>query len=856
VFPVTNQPELRRLFIRLQGATIRIQQYEADGTEVFESPDITVTSYGKFKDRFFVGDSDGEWIPELTDYRGFTKIIVARRVAAPEGGFTQEFREGITNCLLKPISVWVDTLTSPKTKKSAQNKIAKFQKKYPYGVPEGALNEICEALNINIDILAPFSKRVIKTGRTNKKEPRKSFYLDNTYQNHISVAEEEQVLLSDEEMENWELEKNDMFWDAPSKDKKRSIYKVRRGDKVFTTETPDDEISFYNEMKDVGFCYTEHPELKDCIASSIHYTGCMNFVPDADKIIQARECRHIDQKKSYAAYKKSKWYEGFLNTTSSFAQTDRIQGIGIYLITDIEYTPEIKLLNDKLGFLSNDNAYPSPFLKWLLDKGVTFRVEGGCWGVRKDFDFPDCMLENGSYAIWAGCCDSSNPEKAVNIYGADRKWLASVEEKVTTYDNETCKILIPKSKTIYKGHITSFLVGYSYISTLEQILQFDDLDGIIRVIGDGVYFRGEIPELVGSFRTKEDPKDFKAGGGDCGSFFARLSRCKGDETTRQQATGRTTYFGFTEYEYLPEYLPEQKCNLEGVEYVNHDLRNGMVAAGAGGAGKSRYFAMCKAMIDPIWIFPSHELKQDFESKYQGIATDTHARILQDHIDKATGEPKWKLALRGKKSLFCDEVSMLTKEQTGIILERANSMGLLVVFVGDVECQIYPVTTGTRLKLSDFPEVLYFHEDYRSINQKTKDKKKLVRRLVLEGKSLAYIMTVVINEWGNTNEYQKEDMILCSEHRFCHEHTKKFAALEKYKVVEPFQKYHTGQILFQKPDTTQTDKYELRHGYTYHSVQGKTVETKLYIDTRGMKDVRMFYTGVTRCRDWDNIIFLK
>ena len=314
------------------GATIRIQQYEADGTEVFESPDITVTSYGKFKMNFFVGGSDGNWIPELTDYTGFTKIIVARRVASPEGGFTQEFREGITNCLLKPISAWVDTLQVEKTKKAARNKIAKFQKKYENGVPQGMLNEICDALNINIDILAPFSKRVIKTGRTNKKKPRNSFYLDNTYQNHVSVADEEEVIVSDKEMQEWELEKNDMFWDSPNKDKKRSIYKVRRDDKVFTTEKPDDEISFYNEMKDTGFCYTKHPKLKDCIASSIHYTGCMNFNPYADKIIQARECRHIDQKKSYASYRKSKWYEGFLHTTSSFAATDRLQGIGIYLI--------------------------------------------------------------------------------------------------------------------------------------------------------------------------------------------------------------------------------------------------------------------------------------------------------------------------------------------------------------------------------------------------------------------------------------------------------------------------------------------------------------------------------------------
>jgi len=855
VFPVTNQRALQRLYARVRGATIRIQQYGTDEEQVYESGDISVTSFAKLKDRFFAGDSDGEWIPELTNYRGYTRIVVARRVPRPEGGFTQEFREGITNCLLKPISAWVDTLNVEKTKKAARNKIAKFQKKYEKGVPEKALNEICEALNINIDILAPFSKRVIRTGRTNKQKPRKSFYLDNTYQNHISVEEEERVIVSDEDMENWELEPNDMFWDTPNKDKKRSIYKVRRGDKVFTTETPDDEISFYNEMKGVGFCYTKHPKLKDFIESSIHYTGSMNFTPYADRIIQARLCRHIDQKKSYASYRKSKWYKGFLTRPSFFAQTDRIQDIGIYLITDIVYTPEIKLLNDKLGFLSNDNAYPSPFLSWLLDKGVTFTVVGGCWGVRKDFDFPDCMLENGSYAIWAGCCDSSNPEKAVNIFGVDRRWLASVEEKVTTYDDETCKILIPKSNTIYKGHLTSFLVGYSYISTLEQILQFDNLDGIIRVIGDGIYFRDEVPELVGSFRTKEDPKDFKAGGGDCESFFARLTRCKCEETYGHNYTGRTTYFGFAEYETYPEYLTEQKCNLDGVEHLDYSLRNPCLWSGAGGCGKSYTAVNAEWIIDPVFLFPSHDLRQDFVDNYPELRTMTHARLLHDAVDKATGEPKWKSFVKGSSVAVVDEGSMLNREQTKDMFKRLKSVGIFMIMLGDLKYQIPPIE-GQESKEGDFKSVVRFLIDRRSKDEKTKQKKQQVRDLMDAGKSLREIMDIVIDGWGNTDEYEKEDMIICSRHIYCDEHTEKFAALEKYRILECFQNYNTGQILFEKPNTTQTDKYELRHGYTIHSVQGKTTENRLYIDTRNMRCSRMFYTAVSRCRDWDTIVFLK
>jgi hypothetical protein len=914
-FPTTNYFELRQLFNRLRGATIRIRQYNSRGEEAYESGEFIVTKFDKFKDNFYLydaevrreggslvtalansirGDDNGfyGWIPAITDYRGYTQIVIARRVAAPEGGYTQEFREGITNCLLKPISAWVEGLGESKVKKAAQNKIKKFQIKYSGGVPDYALDEVCDSLNINIDILAPFSKKVIKKGRTAKKKARKEFFLDNTYQNHVSVEDPEQVTVSVDEMEDWTLEKNDLYWETPNKEKKRSIYKVRRGDTIYTTETPEEEIEFCSKFSGAGFCYNKHPILKDFIENSIHYTGCINFVPNSGDIIQSRNCSHIDQKKSYAAFKSSKWYEGFLYRPAFFAQTNRIQGIGIYLITDIQYTPEIKLLNDKLGFLNNNNAYPSPFLKWLLDKGVTFRVIGGCWGDRYDFDFPDCMLENGSYAIWAGCCDSCKPDRAANVYDVDPKWLASVEEKVVSYDDKKYQILIPKGHTLYKGHLTSFLVGYSYISTLEQLLQFDNLDCIIRVIGDGIYFRGETPDLVGSFRPKDD---YKVGGGDCEAFFSRLNRCKGNETTKsvKAGTGEVSYntitgidglpytykvidngiskFGFQQYDERPDFLEERGCDLEGLPYIDWDLQNPCLWAGAGGCGKSYTAVKAEWIIDPIFLFPSHDLRQDLLDKYPNIKTMTHARLLHDAKDKDTGRPRWVGCVKGCSVAIIDEASMLNKRAVAEMVRRLRSVGVFSVFLGDLQYQLPPIE-GALSREADFSSVVRFLIDYRSSNQKTKDKKQQVRDLMDQGKSMRQIVESVIERYGNTDEYTKEDIIICSQHEFCHEHTEKFKNLKKFRVTECFGKFNTGQILYQEPPTREnsgeglncgsvrdmiTDKkFELRHGYTIHSVQGKTTEKKLYIDTRKMRCPKMFYTAVSRCRDWDTIVFLK
>ena len=48
------------------------------------------------------------------------------------------------------------------------------------------------------------------------------------------------------------------------------------------------------------------------------------------------------------------------------------------------------------------------------------------------------------------------------------------------------------------------------------------------------------------------------------------------------------------------------------------------------------------------------------------------------------------------------------------------------------------------------------------------------------------------------------------------------------------------------------RYEKRHGFTIHSVQGETYEGKIFIDIRNMFDLTMLYTAVSRARRSDQI----
>ena len=50
--------------------------------------------------------------------------------------------------------------------------------------------------------------------------------------------------------------------------------------------------------------------------------------------------------------------------------------------------------------------------------------------------------------------------------------------------------------------------------------------------------------------------------------------------------------------------------------------------------------------------------------------------------------------------------------------------------------------------------------------------------------------------------------------------------------------------------------KLRHGFTIHSIQGETAQDKLFIDLRGITDLRMLYTAISRAQYWDQIVFVR
>ena len=104
------------------------------------------------------------------------------------------------------------------------------------------------------------------------------------------------------------------------------------------------------------------------------------------------------------------------------------------------------------------------------------------------------------------------------------------------------------------------------------------------------------------------------------------------------------------------------------------------------------------------------------------------------------------------------------------------------------------------------------------------------------------------------DYNIKDLIISKTHNNKDYFTQKYKDMEKYYVLENTRDFSNGEIVIGvKPENCRS---EIRHGFTIHSIQGETATDKLYIDMRGMRSLRMFYTAISRAKRMEQIIFIQ
>lgn len=811
----------------------------------------------------FYSNQDG-----LNEFEG--KIIIypiIEKVRENTKFIKQFFKEHtFSNCLLEPIKQWAINCKNTASSKSSffrykkiEEKINKYIDKYlESGVPQDDINDICNDLQIDIDISLPLQKENKILECKSSKKALKTFNFINTKFNHIEHNElilqnnfieiytdnegKKQIMTSNELLNiKSKLDENDEFY----------MYK-RNNEKLTSIITLKGNYRCINEYnlfvqdfeKNTGLnhckiCDINDKELSEFMRDGCHYNLSLNFVDSLKEDKGIKDISHIDMKKAYANFKSCNYYDGFLGKITDFRKTNKIMGVGMYQIDNINFSnveEKIKKILLKLNIYHNKYIYTSPELKFLEDNKVKFNIISGAWGHSPlDFEFNNFMLDkkdNGVsyYAKWCGASNS--------YYTSDNYYLKSCKNYAdilkynsNEYDNIThikqtdeTMISINKKNSFHLSHITAFILSYQRLNVIEQLKEINYND-IIKINVDCVYYYKSNNEIIlkNVFRHKEFKECIL---NSCGHSFIAL------------------------IDYVRDY---KYSNIE----VDNNYKS-KINLGCGGSGKTTKELRDTGLMKKLFCPPSWKLARNKEKEENVSVSVWHYITTKDPeiLDRI---------LRKYNVLIIDEVSMMTEETKKFILEKFKLCK--IIFCGDLGYQLPPIE-GEEMTIEGIDKIEYFNNNYRCKCPLLLELLNKCREMIKKELSLYEINNYIINFFKNNNRiikkkdlikiYDINDMILSSTNKIKDEYTDLFKDkfdMKKIYITSNSRHYSNGEILITNEEIKGVSSQE-RYCYTTHSIQGETAYDKLFIDINKIFDVRMFYTALSRAMYLDQIYLIS
>ena len=768
-------------------------------------------------------------------------ILTYESVDLPIEKIVQQFREGITHCVLDQVKQWATnalkestSLTAIKRYKKALADTEHSIKKFDKGITAENMQEFCNLVQVDYTIYLPFSDTPFIICKSDRKA-LKHFKATNTKINHV-----EQLTICETPIK---LNRSNLLLKFaelhPIKTGEHMTYKKDNINvKAIYTATQNYILeSEFNETvnefeQTTGICdcaidTIAKPELSEFIRP--HYNATIDL---QDHMSIDEEIYHLDMVKGYSQHKQNKYYCGFLGKITDFRQTDKMEGVGIYQIENIIF-PETNIGKLLKKMFYNGCRYSTPEINYLKDKGVSFKYVAGAWGVDPlDFEFNDAMLNKREilsgketdklegnadsvryFAKWAGAIDSQNKYTYEYMFGSYDYYqvLRSETDNVKFYKNGEIQYRKEKTHNFSKSHITHFITAYMRLNVLEQLEQIE-FRNLVRVCVDGIYHTQKEVKICNAFR----PKDERKFGNIAGNSY-------------------TSYLEGYNYLQLPAYRKNYKKTL---------------ATGAGGNGKTHKNLTDEGLVNVLFVAPSWKLALNKKKEY-GCDANVWANILSNDPQKIS------LIRRNYNSLIIDEISMLTETEKEFIFKTYYDMKL--IFCGDIDYQIGSITRNDMTN-KGFDIIMENETNYRCKDLELIKKLNLIRSMIKHSVSNFEIKQYILTEFTSVSieevieKYSVEDMILTGVN-----YTKNFITEklldkpEKYYITANSREFSKGEIVIgSKPET----KCEIRHCFTTHSIQGETAENNLFIDSSSMFCPRVWYTSLSRARTMDQIYIIK
>jgi polyhydroxyalkanoate synthesis regulator phasin len=491
------------------------------------------------------------------------------------------------------------------------------------------------------------------------------------------------------------------------------------------------------------------------------------------------------------------------------------------------------------------------------------------------------------YKMLAGRFASRQTHTQYTVKRIDDEWakILATEANLTDKDitviefPDVIRISYPKKHVHTLSHITAYMLANMRIAVCQQ-LQNINRHEVIRIATDAIYLCADpdVENMAGPFDPEKLVKPF---------------RIKPVEIATSKTKVTTDYLAcMGNASELPEVKPAFRQT-----YGNE------IHVGPGGAGKTHYQLTDAGAVRPIYIAPSYKLARAKYIEFGGKIMVTVLRRL------LSGDQNLKRAVRYRNVLIFDEASMIDEKTRDMIDERFPNHRK--VWLGDLGYQAPPFEQGSvEMTCSGFDHVENWdgRHIYRYKCDELRDLAALMREWIKSGdvtdnQAWAYVKRKLrnISEQQLKVEYKPDtDVILARSHESCDAYTHMFKHLDKFKILEDrrpgsreFEEtasklsilaaelvergasaeeiekankeaaeaeelvYGRGEVVTKTPP--EGVKYERRHGFTVHSVQGCTFEGTIYLDSNwsSAKDqkgvLRVLYTAISRARTISQIV---
>ena len=860
----------------------------------------------------FMADSKTSKISELAEEMGLriksltrVTITVTPHVVVNPSQTTQKFADGVNHCVLTPILDWSKIKNENAKSDSAckkynaiGRKCSEYSERYKDGIPENCIQEICNDLQVGINIEIPFADDKFIECIPHKKS-LKNFNFVNSKMDHVELDEVVHTNkineINQESLNKMALKLKDdsklldFKWDG-----KDNYIKIRT---IFGTYcSPSDYLKVASEFEnkyllgDVKIDAINDPCYR-FIREGVCHNTTIDFI-GSDKIAYLGDCENkyqkkkreqreyddytkwdrevppkpeigqIDMIKAYAKYRDCEQFSGFMGkpTDWRFCDVDIEfikKNIGYYRLASISNGTELaKKIKKKMKLYNVGEVLATPEYVWLEQNGFEFTVSEGCWGIKTDFRFTKDMYtkerKTSFYSKWCGINQSCEPRQKYNMFGTPEYF-----ENMKTHVSEQCEmswvtsekdmveISYPKNQSFICPHIVGFLMCYQRLTVLNQLKKMD-LSKLIRICVDGIYYYEHEFEMLKNFQPDKE---------------INLGNTTGSSNYYMRRNSWICYWDM--------YKPGMKMDLESCLAnriqpapfrENYDTE---LFIGAGGNGKTHYNLVDTGFIRPLYVAPAYKLTRNKELEYN-VNTKVLARCFH---------PTYKHDIKKYNNVIIfDEASQINRD-TKIELFEFYGDSCKLIFCGDLGFQLPPII-GEEMGTRGFQKVTEFTQNFRFTCDKHKQICEDVRELMRNDTKKEQINEFVISQYENISEptnYKPHDIILCSRTNcgggVCKQETKKRSNCNcdgknfslvwtnkfgntKWKCLETSSSCSNGDVIIaaEKPK----GRWEARHGYTIHSVQGETYEETIYIDSRQLFDSRMAYTAISRARRWEQI----